>query len=92
MKLRSKAPRSIAQYALCKRIYNIALADNISVQCELYNQRALTDCMIALANHTQNHTWEISDKIEDKKHPACFMPRNQGEMGLCQYSRNLQVF
>jgi hypothetical protein len=48
--------------------------------------------MIALANHTQNHAWEISDKIEDKKHPACFMPRNQGEMGLCQYSRNLQVF
>jgi hypothetical protein len=22
--------------------------------------------MIALANHTQNHAWEISDKIEDK--------------------------
>ena len=66
MKLRSKAPRSVAQYALRKRIYDIAIADDILVQCELCNQRALTDCMIALTNHAQNHAWEISDKIENK--------------------------
>jgi hypothetical protein len=44
----------------------------IPVQCELCNQRALTDSMIAFA---------INKKLRIK-HTACFMLRNQGKIKM----------